>query len=68
MHGDGNQHEPHPQADRAKIQGLVLNSVQKVLAALGEAQFVREISGKKRNRLYACEQILDIMNEGTQPA
>ena len=37
-----------------------------VLAALGKAGIVREITGRKRNRLFAYERYLAILREGTE--
>ena len=36
------------------------------LAALGKAGIVREITGRKRNRLYSYERYLTILREGTE--
>ncbi len=51
----------------SKATGLVPNTVRKVFATLSETGIVREITGKRRNRLFAYGQILDIMDEGTRP-
>jgi Fic family protein len=54
-------------ARTSKSTGLVPNTVRKVFAALSEAGIVREITGRRRNRLYAYGELLDIMDEGTRP-
>jgi Fic family protein len=47
--------------------GLVPNTVNKVFDALTEAGILREITGRKRNRVYAYGALLDTMDEGTLP-
>jgi Fic family protein len=54
-------------ARMSKASGLVPNTVRKVFAALSEAGIVREITGKRRNRLFAYGELLDTMDEGTKP-
>jgi len=54
-------------ATTSKATGLVPNTVKKVFEALSEAGIVREITGKRRGRLYAYGRLIDIMNEGTKP-
>jgi Fic family protein len=51
----------------SKASGLVPNTVRKVFTALSEAGIVREITGKRRNRLFAYGELLDTMDEGTKP-
>ncbi|MCX7031121.1 MAG: Fic family protein [Spirochaetes bacterium] len=54
-------------ARTSKATGLVPNTVTKVFTALSEAGIVREITGKRRNRLFAYGELLDTMDEGTKP-
>jgi Fic family protein len=54
-------------ARTSKATGLVPNTVTKVFAALSEAGIVREITGKRRNRLFAYGELIDTMDEGTKP-
>jgi Fic family protein len=54
-------------ARMSKATGLVPNTVTKVFAALSEAGIVREITGKRRNRLFAYGELIDTMDEGTKP-
>jgi len=59
----------HPLATIARMSkatGLVPNTVTKVFAALSEAGIVREITGKRRNRLFAYGELIDTMDEGTK--
>ena len=51
----------------SKATGLVPNTVRKIFAAMSEAGIVREITGKRRNRLFAYGELLDTMDEGTRP-
>jgi Fic family protein len=51
-----------------KATGLVPNTVRKVFAAMAEAGIVREITGKRRNRLFAYKELIDTMDEGTRPS
>lgn len=45
--------------------GLAHNTVASALASLEEAGIVREISGKRRNRLFVYQEFLDTLNAGT---
>jgi Fic family protein len=54
-------------ARMSKVTGLVPNTVRKVFSAMSEAGIVREITGKRRNRLFAYGELLDTMEEGTKP-
>ncbi len=49
------------------LTGLVPNTVANVFRALIEAGIVREVTGRRRNRLFVYGKLLDIMNEGTEP-
>jgi len=46
--------------------GLSLPTVTAVLKALQGAGIVKEITGRKRNRLFSYEKYLDIMRQGTE--
>jgi Fic family protein len=54
-------------ARMSKVTGLVPNTVRKVFSAMAKAGVVREITGKRRNRLFAYGELLDTMDEGTKP-
>ncbi len=54
-------------ARMSKVTGLVPNTVRKVFSALAEAGIVREITGKRRDRVFAYGELLDTMGEGTKP-
>ena len=41
-------------------------TVAKALAAMAKAGIVREITGKKRNRLFSYDRYLKILQEGTE--
>jgi Fic family protein len=47
--------------------GLSMPAVNKTLAALVDAGIVRELTGRRRNRLYSYEAYVKILNEGTEP-
>lgn len=47
--------------------GLSHNTVTAALAGLERLGIVREMTGKKRDRVYAYSPLLDILNEGTEP-
>jgi Fic family protein len=47
--------------------GLMPNTVAKVLGALATAGLVRELTGRKRNRIYSYVQYLKVLTEGTEP-
>ena len=54
-------------ARMSKVTGLVPNTVRKVFSALAKAGIVREITGKRRDRVFAYGELLDTMGEGTKP-
>ncbi|HEU4630994.1 MAG TPA: Fic family protein [Gemmatimonadaceae bacterium] len=47
--------------------GLSTPAVNAMLTALQELGVVREITGRRRNRLFSYEQYLRILNEGAEP-
>ncbi len=49
------------------LTGLVPNTVAKVFRALIEAGIAREVTGRRRNRLFVYGKLMNIMNEGTEP-
>ncbi len=51
----------------AQLSGLSLPAVNKALGALGALGLVREITGRRRNRLYVYDAYLRILSEGTEP-
>lgn len=54
-------------AELAERSGLVFATVAKGLEVLVAAGIVREITGRKRNRIYVYDRYLDVLNEGTEP-
>jgi predicted transcriptional regulator len=66
----------HSELQRAPLQSvphmakklkLSQPTVQKSLDSLTELDIVRQITGKKRNRIYQYEKYLKILHEGTEP-
>ncbi|HFQ13371.1 MAG TPA: ArsR family transcriptional regulator, partial [Gammaproteobacteria bacterium] len=53
--------------DMAEALELSYPPVSKSLEALENLGIVREITGRQRNRIYAYQTLLDILNEGAQP-
>lgn len=51
----------------AKAVGLSAPTVRNAIAILQEAGIVREITGKRRQRVYAYTDYLAILSEGTEP-
>lgn len=47
--------------------GLVPNTVIKVMNILQETGIVKEITGRKRNRLFSYDGYMKILTEGTEP-
>jgi len=51
----------------AKSSGVSMPSVNASLAALEDVGIVREITGRKRNRVFRYDKYLKILTEGTEP-
>ncbi len=51
-------------AQRTKISPP---TISKTLEALQKAKIIKEITGKKRRRLFAYKRYLDLMSQGTEP-
>ncbi len=47
--------------------GLTFPAVSKAVGELAKAGILREITGQRRNRVFAYDQYLSILNEGTEP-
>ena len=47
--------------------GVSFPSVANVMEALAKLIIAREITGQKRNRIFACDRYLSIITEGTEP-
>ncbi len=47
--------------------GLAPNTVAKVMAKLGGAGLVKEVTGRRRNRVFSYHRYLKVLNEGTEP-
>jgi DNA-binding transcriptional regulator GbsR (MarR family) len=54
--------------EAARRSGLSFPSVGTAMEQLARLKIVREITGKKRNRVYAYERYLKHLSEGTEPA
>jgi hypothetical protein len=54
-------------ASAAEQTGTTFPTVAGVVAHLGRLGIIREITGKRRHRLFADGGYLDILNEGTEP-
>ena len=52
--------------EAARRSGLSFPAAAAAMALLGEVGVAREITGKRRNRVFAYEQYLAILNEGTE--
>jgi len=51
----------------SRMSGVSLPSVNASLAALQEAGIVREMTGRRRNRVFSYDAYLKILSEGTEP-
>jgi Fic family protein len=51
----------------AEMTGLSLPTVAKALDGLERLGMTREITGKKRHRVYSYERYLSVLSEGTEP-
>ena len=51
----------------AKETKLSPPTIAAALEALQHADIIREVTGGKRNRIYAYKKYLDLMNKGTEP-
>jgi Fic family protein len=49
-----------------KKTGITPATVNKVLTHLVELGIVRELTAKKRNRLFSYAKYIDILNQGTE--
>ncbi len=47
--------------------GLTFSTVSKGMGVLEDLEIVREITGKRRNRVFAYKRYLEILSEGTEP-
>jgi len=54
-------------AEAAKRTGLSFPTAASVLESLVASGIVRELTGKKRNRVFVYDKFLGVMNEGTRP-
>ena len=50
--------------ERAQLSFRAVSTAMRVLSDLG---IVREITGQRRNRLFAYDEYLSILSEGTEP-
>jgi len=54
--------------DMANGLDLSYPAVSRSLEALENLGIVREITGRQRNRIYAYQAFLELLNEGAQPS
>jgi Fic family protein len=47
--------------------GVSVPTAQRAIDALGALGIVREITGRKRDRLFVYSAYLDLLNEGLEP-
>jgi len=62
--------QQHPISTTAKIKdacNISLPTVLRSLKALEEFEIVKEITGKKRHKVFVYSEYLDILNKGTEP-
>ena len=60
--------QKHPVTDAknaAEQSGMTLPTINKTLSHLTTIGIVKEITGKSRNKVYAYQSYLDILNSGT---
>lgn len=50
-----------------ELTGLWPGTVNSVLKRLQEMRLLREMTGKRRNRIYGYAQYIDILSQGTEP-
>lgn len=62
------RHPVTPIARAASGTGLSIPTVTAAFSALGKQGVVRELTGKKRNRLYGYPRFLEILGEGVEQA
>jgi hypothetical protein len=51
----------------AKATQLTVPTVTSAMEPLAEAGIVRELTGRKRNRLFGYPRYLKVLNEGLEP-
>lgn len=51
----------------AELTGLSFPTASSAMDVLQELSIVREITGRQRDRIYAYDDFIDILNEGTEP-
>ena len=62
------QQRPVDTANRiAQRSGLTLPTVNSALEALTKLGVVRELTGRKRGRVFSYGQYLQVLSEGTKP-
>ena len=54
-------------ADAAERTGLAFNTTANAMAVLANLGIARELTGGRRNRLFAYDAYLSILSEGTEP-
>ena len=54
-------------SDAAQHTQLSFRAVSATMRALVDLGIVREITGQRRNRLFAYDEYLSILSEGTEP-
>jgi Fic family protein len=51
----------------SQATGVVVSSIAKAMAGLVEMGMVREVTGRKRNRLFCYDRYLKVLSEDTEP-
>lgn len=51
-----------------KTSGLSFPAASTAMDLLVKLKVIRELTGKRRNRLFAYDRYLKVLNEGTEPA
>ena len=54
-------------SDAVESTGLSFRTTSAVMESLAELGIVRELTGQRRNRLFAYDEYLSILSEGTEP-
>jgi len=50
-----------------RTSGLSFPAASTAMDLLVKLKVVRELTGKRRNRLFAYDRYLEVLNEGTEP-
>jgi DNA-binding IclR family transcriptional regulator len=53
--------------DLARRTGLTYSTTSTMVGKLAELGIVREVTGRRRDRVFAYDQYVQILSEGTEP-